>query len=56
MAQRMQLLSKWEINANYMANLLPVPDEKSSHASKCNILIVMFHTDVYRKNEDELKE
>lgn len=39
-----------------MANLSLVPDEKSSHTNKCKILIVMFHTDVYRKNEDELKE
>lgn len=47
--------SKWEIDSNYIANLLSVPDENSSHTNKCNILIVMFHTDVYRENEEELK-
>ena len=39
-----------------MVNLLSGPDEKSSHTHKCDTLMVMFHTDVYRKNEEELKE
>lgn len=33
-----------------------MPDDKSTHTSKGNILIVMFHEGIYRKNEDELKQ
>ena len=39
-----------------MVNLLSGPEEKSSHTHKCGTLMVMFHTDVYRKNEEELKK
>lgn len=52
----MPLLSKWEIDAKYMTNPLSAHDDKSAHTSKGNILIVMFHAGVYRKNEDEIKE